>query len=100
MTRLCRIKDTVQSVADAISVALGIETEVVDNELNIVAGTGRYKDKIGEGRRKMAVSMPVTFMAGSNHRERMHNRGCHYRPFYDPSVMRGETEELAEVCAP
>ncbi len=47
MTRLMLIQDSVQQVAEGITAALGIETEIIDEELNIVAGTGRYKKKIG-----------------------------------------------------
>ena len=44
---LSLIKDTVQKVADAITAALDIETEIVDDKLTIIGGTGRYADKIG-----------------------------------------------------
>ncbi len=47
MTRLFQIQDTVQEVAEAITAALGIETEFTDDFLTIVAGTGRYRQKIG-----------------------------------------------------
>ncbi len=47
MTRLILIKDSVQQVAEAVTAALQIETEIIDNSLTIVAGTGRYKKKIG-----------------------------------------------------
>ena len=41
------IKDTVMHVAQAITAALEIETEIVDDGLEIIAGTGRYIKKIG-----------------------------------------------------
>jgi PAS domain S-box-containing protein len=44
---LSMIKDTVASVAQAITAALEIETEIVDDRLEIIAGTGRYAKKIG-----------------------------------------------------
>lgn len=47
MTRLLLIRDTAQQIAEAITAALGLETEIIDSKLNIVAGTGRYKKKIG-----------------------------------------------------
>ncbi len=47
MTRLMLIQNSVQQIAEAITAALGIETEIIDEELNIVAGTGRYIKKIG-----------------------------------------------------
>lgn len=45
--QLSSIQNTVQAVADAISQAVGIETEIVDNNQIIVAGTGRYRERIG-----------------------------------------------------
>lgn len=47
MTRLMLVQNSVQQIAEAITAALGIETEIIDEELNIVAGTGRYKKKVG-----------------------------------------------------
>ena len=41
------ISDTVQQVAVAITAALELETEIVDERLMIIGGTGRYKEKIG-----------------------------------------------------
>lgn len=45
--KLSAIQDTVQAVADAISEAVGVETEIVGDDQIIVAGTGRYKDRVG-----------------------------------------------------
>jgi len=45
--KLFLIKDTVQKVAEAITAALEIETEIVDENLEIIGGTGRYINKIG-----------------------------------------------------
>ena len=45
--KLSAIQNTVQMVAEAISEAIGVETEIVSDEEIIVAGTGRYRDKIG-----------------------------------------------------
>lgn len=47
MLELSTIKDTVRQVADAITAAIGIETEIVDARLQIIGGTGRYVKKIG-----------------------------------------------------
>ena len=44
---LLNIKETVQQVADAITASIELETEIVDQNLMIVGGTGRYKKKIG-----------------------------------------------------
>ena len=47
MQGLSQIQETVIRVAEAITAALDIETEIVDNELRIIGGTGRYVNKIG-----------------------------------------------------
>ncbi len=48
MTKLLTIQDTAQAVAEAITAAIELQTEIVDDELNIVAGTGSYYKKIGQ----------------------------------------------------
>src|SRR6056297_1835283 len=47
MNRLQEISKTAQEVAEAITSALGIDMEITDDRLTIVAGTGKYKSKIG-----------------------------------------------------
>ncbi|MEA4922221.1 MAG: sigma 54-interacting transcriptional regulator [Eubacteriaceae bacterium] len=47
MSQLSKMKNTVMQVADAITAALDIETEIVDDKLMIIGGTGRYVKKIG-----------------------------------------------------
>ncbi|QOX62223.1 PAS domain-containing protein [Anoxybacterium hadale] len=47
MLGLSAIRDTVMNVAEAITAALEIETEIVDANLEIIGGTGRYTHKIG-----------------------------------------------------
>ena len=48
MSVLNGIKESVQQVAEAISIAVGVEVEIVDNKLNIVGGTGVYQSRIGQ----------------------------------------------------
>jgi len=47
MLSLSSIQNTVMQVAEAITAALDIETEIVDSQLRIIGGTGRYVKKIG-----------------------------------------------------
>lgn len=47
MLELSAIRETVMSVAEAITAALEIETEIINEHLEIIGGTGRYKEKIG-----------------------------------------------------
>ena len=46
-SKLQAIQKDAQRVAEAISSSLGLETEIVDETLTIVAGTGRYRDMVG-----------------------------------------------------
>ena len=46
-SKLNAIQQDAQRVAEAISSSLELETEIVDETLTIVAGTGRYFDKVG-----------------------------------------------------
>ena len=43
MSVLSGIKESVQQVAEAISIAVGVEVEIVDNKLRILGGTGVYQ---------------------------------------------------------
>lgn len=47
MYQLRDIKNTVQQTADAIAAALKIEVEIADAELIRIAGTGKYKNRLG-----------------------------------------------------
>lgn len=48
MSRLLTISAKTQQIAETISVVLGVETEIVDDEFTIVAGTGKYKELVGK----------------------------------------------------
>ncbi|WP_372995234.1 sigma-54 interaction domain-containing protein [Lutispora sp.] len=48
MSRLSQIKDAVQQFAEATSAALGLDVEVVDDNLQRIAGTGHAYDLIGK----------------------------------------------------
>ncbi len=100
MASLKEIQPMVQDVAEAISAALGVEVEIVDEELTVIAGSGYYKERIGdileygkvEGNylyartlRQQSASV-VTDPAGD--------------PNYDPSSLKGMTRELGEICSP
>ncbi|MBN6189237.1 sigma 54-interacting transcriptional regulator [Aneurinibacillus sp. BA2021] len=90
----------VQLVADAISAALKVETEIVDEEMTVVAGTGKYREKINQ--KEEGGSREEGYLYG---RVLMHNRwyvveNAQQDPAYDPSVQKGDTEEFAEICCP
>ena len=47
MLQLSNIDKTVAQVAEAVTAAIDIESEIVDANLKIIGGTGRYTKKIG-----------------------------------------------------
>lgn len=90
----------VQLVAEAISTALKVETEIVDEELTVVAGTGENYKKINL--KEEGGSREEGYLYG-----RVLTHNCWYvvenaqqDPKYDPSVLNGNTEEFAEICCP
>lgn len=95
MTKLLTIQNTAQAIAEAISAAIEIETEIVDNRLNIVAGTGRYYEKIGkieeEGDINSGEIYGLVLRTGKEYiiEDAINN------PIY-----LGRENELAEVCFP
>lgn len=48
MSILKEVSNGVKQVAEAISIALGVEVEIVDSDLTILAGTGIYASRIGQ----------------------------------------------------
>lgn len=98
--RLRDIQDDVQKIAEAIASALQLESEIVDDELTIIAGTGPYRQRLGEKEeggdpdagyiygRTLRSGQPLIAADAAND------------PAYDPAVLTGTVAELAEVCAP
>ena len=46
MNKLLSIQNDVTRMANAISSAINIEVVIVDNNLRIISGTGRYADRV------------------------------------------------------
>lgn len=95
MLELSIIRDTVMNVAEAITAALEIETEIVNEHLEIIGGTGRYIRKIGSFEEDGDVN------SGSIYGKLL-KAGLNYictdprlDPEYDP-----KEGELAEICCP
>lgn len=100
VSELWSIRVTCQQLAEVISAAFGVEAEIVDDELRIVAGVGKDVGRVGQHReggdpgagylygRVLRTMRPEIVTDASSD------------PTYDPSVLRGETEELAEICCP
>jgi len=95
MQDLAMIRDTVMNVAEAITAALEIETEIVNARLEIIGGTGRYRQKIGSFEEYGDVNSG--FIYG-----KLLKTGENYLcidPEQDPEYGPREGE-LAEICCP
>ncbi|KRF60618.1 transcriptional regulator [Bacillus sp. Soil768D1] len=100
MTLLIGIQALVQQVADVISSALKVETEIIDETMTVMAGTGECRKRINtieEGGKKEAgyiygrvLTTKQAFIVEDARKDLM----------YDPLVITGELEEVAEICCP
>lgn len=95
MLQLSSIGKTVAQVAEAVTAAIGIESEVVDASLKIIGGTGRYTKKIGAYEEEGDLNSPYIY-AG------MLRSG---REYVCMDVTKDQTyqpveEELAEIACP
>jgi transcriptional regulator with PAS, ATPase and Fis domain len=92
---LVLIRDTVQKVAEAITAALDIETEIVDETLEIIGGTGRYTEKIGTYEEEGSLDSNFIYA-------RLLKTGAEYictDPATDP-LYNPKEGELAEISCP
>lgn len=92
---LLLIKDTVQQVAKAITAALELETEIVDEHLCIIGGTGRYLEKIGLYEEEGDVDSQWAYA-------RCLKNGEEYITFAPQSdaFYNAKENEKAEICCP
>jgi PAS domain S-box-containing protein len=95
MAGLILIKDTVMQVAEAITSALEIETEIIDNRLMIIGGSGRYAKKVGsfeeDGNVNSGLIYSKLLKSGESYISLNPNDDPDYRP---------QEGELAEICCP
>jgi PAS domain S-box-containing protein len=95
MPHLLEIQATTQEIAEAITAAVGIEVEIIDDQLLIVAGTGRYTEKIGlkeeDGDIQSGYIYSHVLKTGSEYIV----EDAKNDPFYHACE-----NELAEVCCP
>ena len=100
MSRLMNIRTTVQEAADAISAALGIEVEIVDNELTVVGASNRYRGKIGRKEEYGQVEGDFLYARTLRTGQAYVVADPKSDPQYDPSSLNGTTKELGEICSP
>ncbi|HHY94671.1 MAG TPA: sigma 54-interacting transcriptional regulator [Firmicutes bacterium] len=100
MSELWAIRQTCQQLAGVISSALNVEAEIVDDELRIVAGVGKDAVRVGEYRENGDRNAGYLYGRVLNTLRPEIVEEPASDPTYDPSVLEGKTEELAEICCP
>jgi PAS domain S-box-containing protein len=100
MAGLMSIQPMVQDLTDAIAAALSIEVEIVDHELTVVAGSGFYKDKIGQKEELGLLESDYLYARTLRSGQSFVVQDPVSDLKYDPSSLKGTTPELAEVCSP
>ncbi|MDO4176462.1 MAG: sigma 54-interacting transcriptional regulator [Bacillota bacterium] len=101
MTNLKDISADVQQVAEAISIALGVEVEIVDNKLNIIGGTGVYFDKIGQKEERGNLEGNYLYARVLRTGETQYVADAIHAKDYDEKGAEGTLSgERAEICTP
>lgn len=95
MSRLREIQKTAQEIATAITAILEIEVEIVDKTLAIIAGTGRYQEKIGEKEEEGNLNSEYTYGQVLRLGKTYVIEDATNNPNY-----AARENELAEICCP
>lgn len=99
-SELWEIQTSCQQIAEAVSAALGVETEIIDSYLRIIAATGLYQEDIGQieegGKIENGYLFGRVIATGrefvvANPRE---------DPTYDPASLTGDIPETGLICCP
>lgn len=100
MSLLKEIAPSVQQVAEAIAIAVGVEVEIVDNELSIIGGTAIYFDRIGQKEEAGKVDGDKLYARVLRSGVTEYIEDAINYQYYDSSIPEGEDRELAEICTP
>ncbi len=92
---LTKIKSSVQKISEAISSVIRVDVTVVDSQLNRIAGTGRYKRRIGE---KVSNNSVFGFAIKQGESFIIENPGKHQACLKCEYISN--CREYAEVCCP
>lgn len=95
MLELSVIRDTVMNVAEAITAALEIETEIISEHLEIIGGTGRYREKVGTFEEDGDLDSGAIYGKLLKSGRKYVCINPESDPEYDP-----KEGELAEICCP
>ena len=101
MSVLSGIKESVQQVAEAISIAVGVEVEIVDEKLNILGGTGVYHDQIGQKEEGGDLDSNFLYARVLRTGVTQYVADAKFDKDYDITGLGSTVSgELAEVCTP
>ena len=100
MPNLTEIRETTQRVAEAISLAVGLETEIVDHELTIVGGTGPYEPRLGKKEELGKLESNFLYARVLREGKTVFVKEALSDLTYDPLTRLGKRQELAEICTP
>lgn len=93
------ISASVQQFAEAIAIAIGVEVEIVDNELTIIGGTGTYIHKRGQKEEAGKVDGNYLYARVLRTGNTEYIEDAQKEAFYSLPVD-GRILELAEICTP
>lgn len=100
MSLLSEIAPSVMQVAEAIAIAIGVEVEIVDEELTIIGGTAIYAQKVGQ--KEEAGEVDGNYLYARVLRSGMTEYvadALNYK-FYGKPIGGFDNKELAEICTP
>lgn len=100
MSLLSEVAPSVQQVAEAIAIAVGVEVEIVDEELTIVGGTAIYAQKIGQKEEAGAIDGNYLYARVLRSGTTEYVADALNYQFYGAPIGGFENKELAEICTP
>ncbi|MDD2215762.1 MAG: sigma 54-interacting transcriptional regulator [Eubacteriales bacterium] len=100
MSLLKDIAPSVQQVAEAIAIAIGVEVEIVDNELSIIGGTSVYYDRIGQKEEAGQVDGNYLYARVLRTGVTEYIEDARNYKYYGTDFINEPMREMAEICTP
>ena len=100
ISKLKAIQADAQVLAEAISAIIELDTIIIDENLIVVAGTGRFKKRVGTKEEDGDLNAGYLYGRVITNGKAEIVEDASNDPTYDPSVQKGTAEELAEICCP
>lgn len=97
---LWEIKESCQQIAEAVSAALSVETEIIDSNLRIIAATGPYRGHIGHTEEGGKIENGFVFGRAIATGNEYVVPNPKEDPTYDPASLTGNTLETGLICCP